>query len=306
MAENNVTCYICKTPFHLKLSHLEKRVHKDKITCSRLCSSMARKEIMNGENNHQFGLKGELNSSHISDIRTSSYGYILVRASTHPLAHYDGYMMLHRLIYEEYLRSVNDYDYLIEINNNWYLNPAYVIHHVDGNRLNNNLANLELTTLAEHSARHADDRRIIRDELGRIVDVKGEIKKGSLTRNKRLDAGQDVKASKAVTIPARGDTLVFTNLIINVPEGYVGLLWSRSGLSVKHKIEVGAGCIDSGYSGEVLVHLYNHSDVPYEVNVGDRIAQLLTIPINLNEYVEVDEFSSNTERGEGGFGSTGV
>jgi dUTP pyrophosphatase len=55
----------------------------------------------------------------------------------------------------------------------------------------------------------------------------------------------------------------------------------------------------------VLVHLYNHSDVPYDVNVGDRIAQLLTIPINLNEYVEVEEFSSSTERGDGGFGSTG-
>jgi hypothetical protein len=58
--------------------------------------------------------------------------------------------------------------------------------------------------------------------------------------------------------------------------------------------------------GDELVHLYNHSDVPYDVNVGDRIAQLLTIPINLNEYVEVDEFSTVTERGEGGFGSTGV
>jgi len=305
MIENNVTCYVCKTPFHLKKSHLENRVHKDKVTCSRLCSSKVRKEIMAGISNHQFGLKGELNPSYISDIRTSSYGYMLVRASTHPLAHYDGYILLHRLIYEEYLKSIGEYQYLITMDGHYVLNPAFVIHHIDGNKLNNQLENLELTTLAEHSSRHADDRSIIRNELGQIVTTQGEIKSGSLTKNKRLDAGQDVKASKSVTIPARGDVIVFTDLIINVPEGYVGLLWSRSGLSVKHKIEVGAGCIDSGYNGEVLVHLYNHSDVPYDVNIGDRIAQLLTIPIDLRNYVEVEEFSTVTERGEGGFGSTG-
>ena len=229
---------------------------------------------------------------------------MLVRASTHPLAHYDGYILLHRLIYEEYLRSIGEYQYLITMDGHYVLNPAFVIHHIDGNKLNNQLENLELTTLAEHSSRHADDRCIIRNELGQIITTQGKIKSGSLTKNKRLDAGQDVKASKSVTIPARGDVIVFTDLIINVPEGYVGLLWSRSGLSVKHKIEVGAGCIDSGYNGEVLVHLYNHSDVPYDVNIGDRIAQLVFLPIARTQFQVVSEFNETT-RGTGGFGHSG-
>ena len=82
------------------------------------------------------------------------------------------------------------------------------------------------------------------------------------------------------------------------------MLWSRSGLSVKYRLEVGAGCIDSGYTGEVKVHLYNHSDEDYKVNIGDKIAQLLTIPVNLNMYKKV-QFLEDSDRGEKGFGSSG-
>lgn len=303
-SKHNATCYICKTTFHIKASQLAKRIHKDKITCSRACSAVARKELMSGENNHQFGLKGELNSSHLSDIRISSYGYILVKHDTHPLSHYDGYMLLHRLVYEEYLRTTNDYTYLTEIDGKWVLNPAFVVHHIDENKLNNSLSNLELSTLAEHSARHSEDRTIIRDSLGRISTVVGEIKSGTLVRNKRLDAGQDIKSSIALTIPAKESAVVSTGLVINVPEGYVGLVWSRSGLSVKHKLEVGAGCIDSGYNGEVLVHLYNHGSCDYTVEVGDKIAQLLTLPVSLGSYEQVDEFKES-QRGSDGFGSSG-
>lgn len=118
------------------------------------------------------------------------------------------------------------------------------------------------------------------------------------------DAGQDIYSNENIVIPAHNSAMVSTNLYIEIPRGCVGLLWSRSGLSVKHKIEVGAGCIDSNYRGEVKVHLYNHSDVDFQVNQRDRIAQLLTLPVNLERYDEVDVLS-NTERGEGGFGSTG-
>jgi dUTP pyrophosphatase len=301
----NISCCICDKKFYIKPSHFEKRIHKDKLSCSLACAAIVKKELMSGENNHQYGLKGDLNSSYISDIRTSSNGYILVKALNHPLCHYDGYMLLHRLLYEEYLKQSGDYQFLIDMDGYWVLNPAYVIHHIDGNRTNNKIENLELTTLSEHSARHSEEKTIIRDFLGRIKTVVGEIKSGELARNKRFDAGQDVKASKSTIIPAKGDAIVFTNLYLNVPEGYVGLLWSRSGLSVKHKIEVGAGCIDSGYNGEILVHLYNHSDVAYEVKAGDKIAQLLTIPIDLNEYVSVQEFSFESERGTAGFNSSG-
>lgn len=300
-AKHNVSCYICEKTFYIKPSHLAKRVNKDKITCSRACNSLARKELMSGANNHQFGLKGELNSTYLSDIRTSSYGYILVRNSTHPASHADGYMLLHRLVYEEYLRSVNEYTYLVEVDNQWILNPMFIIHHIDGNRLNNSLSNLELTSLEEHSARHSEDRT----SINRFSKAVGELKEGRMFRNKRLDAGQDVTSSESLIVPANGSAVVPTGLVINVPEGYVGLLWSRSGLSVKHKIEVGAGCIDSGYTGEILVHLYNHSSTDYTISIGDKIAQLLTIPINLNDYKKVDQLSNISARGSSGFGSSG-
>jgi dUTP pyrophosphatase len=134
--------------------------------------------------------------------------------------------------------------------------------------------------------------------------MRGQIKQGSLTRANPLDAGQDVRSSITVIIPAKESVLIPTGLVINVPEGYVGLLWSRSGLSVKHRLEVGAGCIDSGYNGEVLVHLYNHGCYDYTVEAGDKIAQLLTLPVSLESYEQVDEFGESS-RGSDGFGSSG-
>lgn len=135
----------------------------------------------------------------------------------------------------------------------------------------------------------------------------GEIRQGKLYKANNLDAGQDIFSNEDVVIEANSGKLISTNLYIAVPDNHVGLIWSRSGLSVKHKIEVGAGCIDIGYRGEVKVHLYNFSNTPYKVNTGDKIAQLLTIPINLLEYKQVEEFTIvESERNEKGFGSSGV
>ena len=135
----------------------------------------------------------------------------------------------------------------------------------------------------------------------------GEIKQGKLYKANDLDAGQDIFSNEDVVIEPRSSKLISTNLYISIPQEHVGLIWSRSGLSVKHKIEVGAGCIDIGYTGEVKVHLYNLSDTAYNVKNGDKIAQLLTIPINLLRYKQVDEFTPiESNRNNGGFGSTGV
>lgn len=134
----------------------------------------------------------------------------------------------------------------------------------------------------------------------------GEYKDTGVTLSKKHfeDAGLDVASSENIVVPAYSSAVISTNLYIAVPTGCVGLLWSRSGLSVKHNIEVGAGCIDSNYRGEVKVHLYNHSDTDFEVHNGDRIAQLLTIPVVLSTYNKVDKLS-DTDRGMNGFGSTG-
>jgi len=134
----------------------------------------------------------------------------------------------------------------------------------------------------------------------------GEIKSGKLTRQNISDAGQDIHASEAVLIPARSRCLVSTGLVIHIPHGYVGLIWPRSGLSVRYGLETGAGCIDSGYHGEVMVNLYNHGNEDYQIEAGARIAQLLTLPVNLTAYRPVSEFSKTSERGTNGFGSTGI
>ena len=133
---------------------------------------------------------------------------------------------------------------------------------------------------------------------------KSEFSGGNLTKSSPWDAGLDVKSAENITLWPRTRTIVSTGLKIKVPNGFVGLLWSRSGLSAKHGIEVGAGCIDSTYRGEVRVVLHNHSDEKYCISKGDRIAQLLTIPVMLTPYIEVERLD-DTERGDGGFGSSG-
>ena len=135
-------------------------------------------------------------------------------------------------------------------------------------------------------------------------NANGKLSSGTLVKHNHLDAGQDVVSNMNCVISPHSSAIIDTNLHIAVPEGCVGLLWSRSGLSVKHNIEVGAGCIDAGYTGEVKVHLYNHGTEEFNVSIGDRIAQLITIPINLNSYIKVDELS-DSDRGDNGFGSTG-
>jgi dUTP pyrophosphatase len=125
-----------------------------------------------------------------------------------------------------------------------------------------------------------------------------------LTKANRLDAGYDIYADEDVTIFPRDSELIRTDLYLEIPEGCVGFIKSRSGLSVKHKLEVGAGVIDSLYRGEVKVHLYNHGSKAYTVYKGDRIAQLVVITCMMSEPKEILALS-DTARGDSGFGSSG-
>ncbi|EXJ82395.1 dUTP pyrophosphatase [Capronia epimyces CBS 606.96] len=124
------------------------------------------------------------------------------------------------------------------------------------------------------------------------------------TRGSAFAAGYDLYASKPTTIPARGKVLVSTDLAIATPEGTYGRVAPRSGLASKHFIDTGAGVIDADYRGEVKVLLFNHSDVDFAVNKGDRIAQLVLERIYTPDIVEVDSLEESV-RGAGGFGSTG-
>ncbi|XP_071719813.1 deoxyuridine 5'-triphosphate nucleotidohydrolase-like [Rutidosis leptorrhynchoides] len=125
------------------------------------------------------------------------------------------------------------------------------------------------------------------------------------TRGSSLAAGYDLSSAVETKVPARGKALVPTDLSIAVPEGTYARVAPRSGLAWKHSIDVGAGVIDADYRGPVGVILFNHSDVDFEVKLGDRIAQLIIQKIITPEIVEVDDLDS-TVRGAGGFGSTGV
>lgn len=126
-----------------------------------------------------------------------------------------------------------------------------------------------------------------------------------LTKKHEQDAGLDVYSAEYVRIPAGQSDLISTGLYVQIPENHVGLLWSRSGLAVKHDIEVGAGCVDASYRGEVKVLLRNLGQESYIVECGARIAQLLTIPCYMGYYERVSELDP-TDRNDGGFGSTGV
>jgi dUTP pyrophosphatase len=117
-------------------------------------------------------------------------------------------------------------------------------------------------------------------------------------------AGADLRASAAVEIPPGGRAAVPTGLRVQIPRGHVGLVWPRSGLAVRHGIDTLAGVIDSDYRGEVSVVLVNHGPAPFPIAPGDRIAQLLLQRVERAAFVASDELEG-TDRGGGGFGSTG-
>jgi dUTP pyrophosphatase len=121
------------------------------------------------------------------------------------------------------------------------------------------------------------------------------------------DAGADLVAAEALTIEPGHRALVSTGLSMAIPEGHGGFILPRSGLAVRTGVTVlnAPGLIDAGYRGEVKVALINHGEEPFEVRVGDRIAQLVVIAVEAPEFAQVDTLET-TQRGSGGFGSTGL
>lgn len=112
---------------------------------------------------------------------------------------------------------------------------------------------------------------------------------------------------EALDVDPHSDLHIPTGLAFEIPEGYAMIVYSRSGHGFKHRVRLAnsVGIIDSGYRGEVAVSLSNDSDKSYEVRHGDRIAQAMLIPVPSVRFIEAEELS-DTERGTGGFGSTGV
>jgi dUTP pyrophosphatase len=124
------------------------------------------------------------------------------------------------------------------------------------------------------------------------------------TKSNHQDAGWDLYASEDSLIKPNHRTLIKTGVALEIEQGFVGLIWPRSGLAVKSGVDVFAGVIDAGYRGEIGVCLFNSSDTEVYIKQGDRIAQVL--------FQEVPEFTlqksdnlESTSRGDGGFGSSG-
>ena len=154
------------------------------------------------------------------------------------------------------------------------------------------------------------------------------------TRAYGVSAGLDIYAAETVVIEPQEKILLATDVAVDIPEGYVGLLTSRSGVSSKTHLVVETGKIDAGYNGHMKVNITNNSAVSlpnrfrtqtirnirnepvidelntfnigtYVINKGDKIAQLVIVPIVTPEVNVVEEFESESERGTNGFGSSG-
>ena len=125
------------------------------------------------------------------------------------------------------------------------------------------------------------------------------------TRASPGSVGYDLYSMENMTINACERGIVSTGICATIPTGVYGRIAPRSGLSVKHGIQTGAGVIDPDYTGEVKVVLFNHGHADFQVNKGDRIAQLVLEKCDTPEVVEIG-LLEETERGSGGFGSTGA
>ncbi|XP_074090847.1 deoxyuridine 5'-triphosphate nucleotidohydrolase, mitochondrial isoform X2 [Macrotis lagotis] len=144
-----------------------------------------------------------------------------------------------------------------------------------------------------------EEQRPVRLRFARLSEHATTPSKGSARA-----AGYDLYSAYDYTIPAMEKALVKTDIQISLPSGCYGRVAPRSGLAAKHFIDVGAGVIDEDYRGNVGVVLFNFGKETFEVKKGDRIAQLICERVFYPELEEVQGLD-DTERGSGGFGSTG-
>ena len=147
------------------------------------------------------------------------------------------------------------------------------------------------------------------------MNINMEVKIKKLTPTAKLPtygsafaAGADLYSDEAEFTVAPGEThLVHTGLSIEIPEGFGGFIYARSGLASKKGLAPAnkVGVIDADYRGEIMVSLHNHSGEAQSVAAGERVAQLVIAPFLKAEFIQTDDLSE-TVRGEGGFGSTGT
>jgi dUTP pyrophosphatase len=124
------------------------------------------------------------------------------------------------------------------------------------------------------------------------------------TRAHKTDAGLDLYSPVDKCVFPRSSVVIDTGVHIELPANTVGMIKSKSGLYVNHGL-TSDGVIDEGYTGSIKVKLLNHTDDMYKISKGDKISQLVILPILLPDVDVVKEFDKETDRGNNGFGSTG-
>ena len=135
--------------------------------------------------------------------------------------------------------------------------------------------------------------------------MKVKLDKGAFmpTRAHETDAGLDIRSREDQIVPSKESAVFCTGVHVELPKGTAGILIAKSGLNTRHNI-TSTGLIDEGYTGEIIVKLHNHGGFDYKVKSGDKISQLVVVPV-LYEAVEIVDELSGSDRGESGFGSTG-
>lgn len=124
------------------------------------------------------------------------------------------------------------------------------------------------------------------------------------TRGHETDAGLDIRAKDGQIVCAKESAIFHTGVHVKLPHGCAGVVISKSGLNVNHDI-TSTGLIDEGYDGEIVIKLYNHGGYDYKVEAGDKISQLVVIPVLYEDIEIVDDLEQKSDRGSNGFGSTG-
>lgn len=186
----NCTCDWCGKKFHLKPSAITRYKRTMGIYCSKECMNKAKVDFMKGENNHQYGLKGELNASFKGEEITHKNHDVVdiyVYDPSHPYANSNGRVVKHRLVVEQNHELFND-DFFDIINDRYVLKKIYSVHHKDHDHSNNEVSNLEILTRSEHTKEHNKNKQIIKDsKTGRITGV---VKLGELLENPEEDNQQ--------------------------------------------------------------------------------------------------------------------
>jgi hypothetical protein len=147
---NRIPCPVCGKLHPVTPSDQAKMVHES--CCSMECMAIYRQTIYLGANNPNYNNRGSKNPIWKSDEKISTYGYKMIRLPDHPFANCDGFVFEHRYIAEQYLLTPET---TVIIDGKKYLSPDFIVHHKDGNKLNNSVDNLQVMTLAEHTRLHS-------------------------------------------------------------------------------------------------------------------------------------------------------